>query len=223
MDLGEAIKERRSVRKYKDDRPIPQEHIEAIVEAGCWAPSSANTQPWRFVVVTDRETIAAMAGAVHDVFQTISKEALRRGEKRVAAFCRFVRGHGGFFADAPLVIVACAKPFEFPLLKVPTTTLVETIREIGEMEVDFEPIVVDTVQKSVAMAVQNMLLKAHSLGYGTCPMDAPIAVERTLREMLGIDDGLRLVMVVPIGIPASARVRAPDRLSVEEVTRYHQP
>jgi len=223
MDLDEAIHGRRSIRKYKADVRIPQEHIEAIIEAGCWAPSSANTQPWRFIVVTDRETIASMAKVVYDKFQSVSKEALHKGETRVAAFARFVRGHGSFFADAPLVIVACAKPFEFPLLKMPTSTLVEMFRELEHMDVDVEPIVVDTVQKSVAMAVQNVVLKAHSLGYGSCVMDAPIAVERTLRAMLNIEDELQLVMVIPIGVPESTRVEAPKRLPVEEVIRFHQP
>jgi nitroreductase len=79
------------------------------------------------------------------------------------------------------------------------------------------------VQKSVAMAVQNMLLKAHSMGYGSCVMDGPIAIEGTLREMLNIQDDLRLVMVIPMGVPASEEVAAPERLPVEKVMRYHRP
>lgn len=221
MDLDEAIKGRRSIRKYKADARIPREDIEAIIEAGSWAPSSTNIQPWRFIVVTDRDTIAAMAKAVYDKFQALSKEGLRKGEKRLAAFCRFLRSYGSFFADAPLVIVACAKPYENPVLKMPMATVVEKANELEHMDVDIKPIVIDTVQKSVAMAVQNMLLKAHSLGYGTCVMDAPIAIEGTVREMLDIEDDLELVLVIPMGVPESARVEAPERLPVAEVVRYH--
>jgi len=220
MDLDEAIKQRRSIRRYKADQPVPREHIEAIIEAGCWAPSSTNIQPWRFIVVTDRETIAAMAKAVYDRFQRFSKEALQLGEKRLAAFCRFLRSYGGFFTDAPMVIVACAKPYENPLLKMPMATVIQKAKQIEGMDV--KPIVVDTVQKSVAMAVQNMLLKAHSLGYGTCVMDSPIAVEDTLRQMLHIEDDLQLVMVIPMGVPEHTRVEAPERLAVAEIVRYHE-
>ncbi len=221
MDLDEAIRQRRSIRKYKADKPIPREHIEAIIEAGCWAPSSTNIQPWRFFVVTDRDTIAAMAKAVYDRFQRFSKEALQLGEKRLAAFCRFLRSYGGFFGDAPLVIVACTKPYENPVLKMPMATVIQKASQIEDM--DLKPIVIDTVQKSVAMAVQNMLLKAHSLGYGTCVMDSPIAIEGTLREMLHIEDDLQVVMVIPMGVPESASVEAPERLPVAQVVRYHQP
>lgn len=223
MDLDEAIKGRRSIRKYKAGEPIPREHLQAIIEAGRWAPSSTNIQPWRFIVVTDRETIAGMAKAVYDKFQALSKEARRRGEKRLGAFCRFLRSYGGFFADAPLVIVACTKPYENPVLKMPMSRVIEKIRELEDMEVDVKPIVIDTVQKSVAMAVQNMLLKAHSLGYGTCVMDSPIAIEGTLRKMLNIEDDLDLVMVIPMGVPESTEVEAPERMPVADVIHYHQP
>ena len=48
----EAIKGRRSVRSYKAD-PVPKDVIETLIEAGNWAPTGANFQPWRFVVITD--------------------------------------------------------------------------------------------------------------------------------------------------------------------------
>ncbi len=223
MDLDEAIRQRRSIRKYRADEPIPREDIEAIIEAGCWAPSSTNIQPWCFIVVEDRETIASMAKAVYDRFQAISKEALGKGEKRLAAFCRFMRSYGSFFTDAPLVIVACSKPYENPVLKMPIATVIEKTRQYREAKVDVELIMVDTVKKSVTMAVQNMLLKAHSLGYGTCVMDTPIAIKDTLRELLHLEDELDLVMVIPMGVPESTEVKAPERLPVEEVMRFHQP
>ncbi len=222
MDLDEAIKGRRSIRKYKADASIPRKDIEAIIEAGCWAPSSTNIQPWRFIVVTDRDTIAKIAKAVYDKFQALSREALRRGEKRLAAFCRFLRSYGSFFAEAPMMIVACTKPYENPVLKMPMATVIEKINELEDIDVNVRPIVIDTVHKSVAMAVQNMLLKAHSLGYGTCVMDAPLAIEGTVRQMLGIEGDLKLVLFIPIGVPESTDVEAPERMPVEEVVRYHQ-
>lgn len=223
MDLDQAIRQRRSIRKFKSDVPIPREHIEAIIEAGCWAPSSTNIQPWRFIVVEDRETITKMAGIVYDKFQALSKEALGQGEKRVAAFCRFLRSYTSFFTDAPLVIVACTKPYENPVLKMPMSTVIEKTRALGDIGLDVKPIVIDTVQKSVAMAVQNMLLKAHSLGYGTCAMDGPIAVKGALRAMLDLEDDLELVMVIPMGVPESTDVEAPERMPVADVVRYHTP
>ncbi len=52
MELFEAIKNRRSIRRYKPD-PVDDATVEKILEAGRWAPSWANTQCWRFIVVRD--------------------------------------------------------------------------------------------------------------------------------------------------------------------------
>src|SRR4030043_2257260 len=60
MELFEAIKNRRSIRKYKADA-IDDKKIDAILEAGRWAPSWANTQCWRFVVVRDAKIKAQLA------------------------------------------------------------------------------------------------------------------------------------------------------------------
>lgn len=48
----EAILSRRSVREF-EEKDVPDEIIEKIIEAGTWAPSAINNQPWRFTVVRD--------------------------------------------------------------------------------------------------------------------------------------------------------------------------
>jgi len=53
-EVLKAIRERRSIRTFRAD-PVEPEKIEAILEAGRWAPSGKNTQPWRFVVVESQE------------------------------------------------------------------------------------------------------------------------------------------------------------------------
>jgi nitroreductase len=54
MDILEMIKTRRSIRKYKPD-PISEEEMNKILEAGRWAPSADNNQPWRFIVLRSQE------------------------------------------------------------------------------------------------------------------------------------------------------------------------
>jgi nitroreductase len=63
MDIFEAIRTRRSIRKYKKE-PIPNDKLEMIFEAARLAPSAANRQPWRFIVVQDairKKTLAEAA------------------------------------------------------------------------------------------------------------------------------------------------------------------
>jgi len=81
MDVMDAIKARRSVRAYLA-KPIEDEKLDAVLEAARLAPSAANLQEWRFMIVREREMI-----------------------KKLSA----VAGGQVFVAEAPVVIVACAE------------------------------------------------------------------------------------------------------------------
>jgi nitroreductase len=60
MDVSEAIRLKRAVRKFKEE-PLPEETILAILNAGRRAQSSKNTQPWHFIAVTDKATLKAVS------------------------------------------------------------------------------------------------------------------------------------------------------------------
>jgi len=82
MDVFEAIRVRRSVRKYRSD-PIPDAVLDRMLEALRLAPSACNYQPWRFVVVRDAKTREALAHASRDQM---------------------------FIAQAPVIVVGCGFP-----------------------------------------------------------------------------------------------------------------
>jgi nitroreductase len=84
MDVLECIRARRSVRSYKN-QPVEEDKLKQVLEAARLAPSAANRQNWKFVVVRDAE--------------------LRRQLARAA-------GGQGFVAEAPVVIAACATTTE---------------------------------------------------------------------------------------------------------------
>ncbi len=85
MDVMDAIRTRRTVRRLSS-QPVNDELIDAVLEAGRWAPSWANSQCWRLVVVRDPMVKSRLADAV------------RQGNRSTDA----VR-------NAPVVIVACAE------------------------------------------------------------------------------------------------------------------
>ncbi|UCG95229.1 MAG: nitroreductase family protein [archaeon] len=83
MEVQEAIRKRRSIRKYKD-KPVPDEVIDELIEAARLAPSGNNIQPWRFYVVKNKE-----------------------------AFVKNKVFHQDFVYKAPLIIVCCSDPQGF--------------------------------------------------------------------------------------------------------------
>ena len=85
MDIIEAIRTRRSIRQYQPN-PISDNDLATVLEAARWAPSWANTQCARFVVVKDNQTKAKLT------------EALASGNPSTAAM-----------TQAPIIIIACAE------------------------------------------------------------------------------------------------------------------
>ena len=85
MDIFEAIKKRRSIRKYKD-KEVEEEKILKILESARLAPSAKNLQEWRFIVVRDKEKRKKLSEAA-------------RNQK--------------FVEEAPVVIVCCAETDEY--------------------------------------------------------------------------------------------------------------
>jgi len=55
--MNSAIRLRRSIRKYKKDKPVTKEQLKGMVEAAMLAPSARNSRPWEFIVVTKREAL----------------------------------------------------------------------------------------------------------------------------------------------------------------------
>ncbi|WP_414470134.1 nitroreductase family protein [Methanobacterium sp. ACI-7] len=84
MDVFEAISKRRSIRKYKEE-PIDDEKLQTILEVARIAPSAANRQEWKFIVVKNKETREKLAEAAN-------------GQQ--------------FVAEAPVTIVACSTESE---------------------------------------------------------------------------------------------------------------
>ncbi len=64
MDVFDAVKKRRSIRRYKG-KPIEKEDIEKMVEAARLAPSAKNLQPWKFVIVQNPEVLEELVPTCH--------------------------------------------------------------------------------------------------------------------------------------------------------------
>jgi len=224
MQLDEAIQGRRSVRHFLAE-PVPRADIEIMLEAACWAPSSTNFQPWRFMVILQRDLIEQMARLVYDRFDEALQEVRRRRQEREAraagALLRFLRGYGSFFDNAPAVIVACGVPYAVPKFGPLGDAAIAKIAEAGGDQVAHT--FFSTVDKSVAMATQNLLLKAHEMGYGAVAIDTPLAVGGQIKTLLGMldKDPTRVIILIALGRPAEVPL-PPPRRPVADIARFYE-
>ena len=73
-EVLDAIRNRRSVLRFESTQ-VEEDHVEAILEAGRWAPSWLNKQPWSFIVIRDQETKDELSDVVPTTFVQGLKEA----------------------------------------------------------------------------------------------------------------------------------------------------
>jgi nitroreductase len=79
MNVKEAIRSRRSIRRYREER-IPKDKLSTILEMARLAPSASNRQPWEFIIVQDKDT-----------------------RKKIAEGCKY----GSFLSQCSVIIVGC--------------------------------------------------------------------------------------------------------------------
>jgi nitroreductase len=106
MDILEVIKARRSIGLVKEE-PVPRDVIEKILEAGNWAPSHHQTEPWRFYVLTG--TGRKLLG---ETLVEIAKENMESPESEESK--AKLEKTGGKPLRAPLVITVAVEPNENP-------------------------------------------------------------------------------------------------------------
>ncbi len=184
-NLLDLVKKRRSIRRFKPD-PIPDEYVDKIIEVARWAPSGANSQPWEFIVVKDKETKEKIGGIITEVNELGRKvEYARESEMRHHIADRV--GRPGYL-DAPVFIVVCGDPRTeeaYPYM----ATLIR-----GR----------DTFVSSLGNAFLYMHLAATTLGLASQWVStiANVLLQVQIKALLGVPKELEIYDMMALGHPA---------------------
>lgn len=159
-ETEKVILRRRSVRNYKKTQ-VPEFMVKRILEAGRFAPSAGNCQPWKFVVLRDPELINGITGTVVKIckiFKSIIDYRIpgRSWKRRIANL--FIRLKPADLHPTPFGAVSMIADGKLGLFHgSPTVILIfKDVRGISNPDLD------------CGIAGQNMVLAAHSMGLGTC-------------------------------------------------------
>ena len=179
MDVFDAIIGRRSCRKFLPGA-LSDADIEKILEAGNWAPSPANQQPWEFVVITD----PGIKARIFTESEACRKKLFERsGWKWLEKFSI------DFVKEAAVIVAVVGDP-----RKSGADMFLDEGAGLGYLE-------------GCSAAVQNMMLAAHALGLGSLWFS--LFEASAVRQILGLDAGKDPVALLCIGrpgtVPASKR------------------
>ena len=188
--LFNVLKNRRTVRKFKLT-PIPEDHVTRILDAACCAPTAGKQQPWKFLVIRDREKLESLKDAAVlwyletcESTEQPEKAGLESARERVTAALKDV-------LSAPAYVAVL---------------------------VDSNVAYPDYITREGTLAAGYLMIAARSLGYGTGFFTTYFPEER-MREFFQIPEQYKLICFTPIGVPEKWP-QMPEKKKLEDVIVY---
>ena len=188
MELYETMRTLRAVRRLRSD-PIPEPVLRRVLEAATWAPTGGNVQPWRMLVVRERELKQRLGELYSERWRlytaarqppaTISDEARARMLRTYKAG-DYLAAH---FGETPVVVVFCFNPNQMALTDAQQP----------------RPGVVGG--GSIYTAVENLLLACRVEGLGCVLTTLLCQCEPEVRSLLSVPDPWYTAAAIPIGYP----------------------
>jgi nitroreductase len=175
MTVYDLIKSRKAIRAYTD-KPINPNDLEKVISAGIWGPSllAVGFQPWKFVVVENKEIIVHIGDELIKKIETIGiggKKILRTSSLAV-------------YSATALVVVYNDRSLS---------------KFVGRFEPIYKKIAKYAEISAIAAAIQNMIIVAESTGIASCWLDAPLFCEKRINKV--IDSSDKLVAILTLGYP----------------------
>ncbi len=186
-EVEQIILKRRSVRHFKKD-PVPDHLIRRILEAGRFAPSGGNHQPWKFTVVTDSDFIASIEEVCHSFW--VERFAAYKNENKLMNIILDLMP--GNFDTRTQYGSKCIALKELPVFfNAPALIFIEAHKCLNDPEM------------SIGICGENMNIVANSLGLGVCWSNFGNAVNYIpeLKSRLGFGEPWKVESVLALGYP----------------------
>jgi nitroreductase len=186
VPLFEAIRTARAIRRLRPD-PVPPELIRKVCEAGTFAPSGGNRQPWSFVAVSERERRAWIAERYRTAFRRYAELAAEAA-------------NAPDYSDAKRRNVRAATYLAEHLHEVPVLLFVAGWKRRGE-----------TQHQALFPCIQNVLLACRAVGLGASLTTLHVAFHAEIDAYLGLPPEQPSCAMLPIGWPLGKYGRPPRR------------
>ena len=195
MDIIEAVKTRKSIRKYERE-DVDLNLIKKIIEISVNSPSGGNAQNWFTYIIKNKDILNRMRSEVETVYKKVT------GKDAPSVYA--------FFNEAPVVLAVVQKPYIGSL---------DDILEKADKNRNYDrKFIVNPGLQGVSSFITHVLLVAHNEGLGACWMTGPLIAKPEIESMLGVKKPDNLVALIPIGKPV-ARQSKSSRMDVGEVIK----
>lgn len=213
MKLKDAIINRQSIRHYKNG-DVADDDILEMISSASKAPSAKNVQNWHFLVIKNREIMVKIADLIIKKSNLLYDKMEIKGDSTAQVFRKFILNFGTFFLRAPILVLV------YTSINIPNRS-----NELNYLDYDEENYDLifkrDPAMISVGAAIENFILTAKSLGYGTCLISAHTyairEIEKLIRKEINFEkEGYFLGPMFSLGIPED-NSKSPIKKSLEEI------
>ena len=191
MKMKEIIEARRTVRKYQN-RNIPRKSIMEIINAGRWAVSAHNIQPWEFVVTCRKKEI-----------EKIAKVMNKKSERLLCGFNIVMRDAAENLKNAPCIIAVYSNG-----------AMRKKYSRFGE---PYNDLAITYEIQSVAAAAENMLLYGSSIGLGMAWYGMALFCAEEINEIF--EKKSELMAILAAGYP-DEKPNSPSRKEIRDIAIF---
>jgi F420 biosynthesis protein FbiB-like protein len=195
-DVLENIYLRRSVRNYTQN-DVADDIIRELIKAGTYAPTAGNRQPWRFVVIKNREMITRLSERAKKLWLVWLDRMGEIADPQVKRLANQMKmPEFNIFYNAPVLVLIFA------------AARASSHREAFAAEAENM-----FLRDDCAAAAENMMLAAQSLGIGSCWIGFGLSLDsdQDTRQELSVPEGYRLMVPLIFGYPVKVSQTAPSR------------
>ena len=218
MDFIDAVKRRRSVRKYDPNKPLDKDKVKQCLELATLAPNSSNMQLWEFYHITSKDTLLKMAPYCFDqnaaktaqqmVVVVVRKDMWRKRQRAHIEYLNKVfgdkpkkdqtkRAKFAFTYYKTIIPVAYADFLGiFGYVKYALYWIIGLFRPIYRQARKSDMRIV--AHKSAGLAAQTFMLAMADINYDTCPMEGIDSLR--IKKLLKLPLGAEINMVISCGI-----------------------
>ncbi len=190
-NIWDVFQNRRSVRNFKQDS-IPVSDIVKIIDAARMAPTSGNQQPWKFLVIRDKNKINEMMNACIKRASDRIEKSNQTDEQKSKSKETITKRFTDYFSAPVYIVVLTDNESKYP----------------------------DYNHWDGPLVAGYLMLAARALGYGTVFITDAIP-ESVTKEVLQIPDQYTRVCITPLGIPAEWPT-TPDKKKLDEFIVYEK-
>lgn len=212
LSADQVLGTTRAVRKRLDlERPVEMSLIRECLELALQAPSGSNAQGWQFMVVTDRDKIATIAGYYQGAFagyeegphqptrQHLDKPGMAGTQERVLNSAQYLAAN---LARVPALLIPCM---------------------LGRPETPGLPAgIISGMYGSIIPAVWSFMLAARERGLGTCWTTLHLDNEQEVATLLGIPEGYTQIALIPIAHTLGTEFSPAPRMPLDDVLHLNE-